>query len=259
MGDYNQVSKQISDLIGGRSAQEQQDTANLQNQYGYQSQYDTLQGIRRNVSDTEKALSDLPGQMQQRTAGSLVTSGQLGRLVNSESDPISKNLATLNKSQGLGEQSMTDINNLITQGQNTSRLNYTDKLGYLQNVQQQLFQAQENAKARAAQQAAADAQARAQAKAYQDYVNQQKIDAWNQQTDATTKMMLGLNNRQQYEVPDAQNNGVSGAIQDVFKRTPLGFGAGVLSSGIGGGQQGVSDWLNNYPELVAIKKLLGGK
>lgn len=153
--DYNGVSKQISDLIGGRNTAQDQELANLQNQYSYQDNYNSLQGIRRNVSDTEKALSALPEQMQQRTAGSLVTSGQLGRLVNSESDPISKNLATLNQSQGLQQQGMTDINNLISQGQNRYQQSYQDQLGNLQNQQSQLFQAQENARAQAAQRQAA--------------------------------------------------------------------------------------------------------
>ena len=165
--DYNNVSKQISDLIGGRNAAQDQELQNLQNQYSYQSNYDALQGIRRNVSDTEKALSALPEQMQQRTAGSLVTSGQLGRLVNSETDPIAKNLATLNKNQGLQQQGMTDINNLISQGQGRYQQTYQDKLAYLMSQQQQLFQAQENAKAQA--------QARANM-AYQ----QQLSDAANQ-------------------------------------------------------------------------------
>lgn len=151
--DYNSISKQISDLIGTRPQAEQKELADLQNKYNYQDTYNSLQGIRRNVSDTEKALADLPQQLQQRTAGTLMTSGQLGRLVNTETDPIAKNLATLNKTQGLTQQSMADINNLIAQGQQSSRLNYTDMLSNLQNQQSQLFQAQEAAKAAAQQRA----------------------------------------------------------------------------------------------------------
>lgn len=181
--DYNGVSKQISDLIGGRNTAQDQELANLQNQYKYQDTYNSLQGIRRNVSDTEKALSALPEQMQQRTAGSLVTSGQLGRLVNSESDPISKNLATLNQSQGLQQQGMTDINNLISQGQNRYQQSYQDQLGNLQNQQSQLFQAQENAKAQAQARANMAYQQQLSDAAAQKLAEQQQIASFKASVD----------------------------------------------------------------------------
>jgi hypothetical protein len=158
MSTYNDLSKQISDLTGNENQASQDQIKALQGQYGYNDAYNNLQGVRRNVSDTQSALNALPEQLQQRTAGSLTTAGQLARLTTTESDPISKQLATLNQQQSLGQQGMTDIQNQINQGLGLWQQSYADRLSALQNQQSQAFQAQQ-----------ADAAADAQQKAWNDY------------------------------------------------------------------------------------------
>ena len=145
MGDYNQLSKQISDLTASEPQMLQQQQQALQNQYGYNDAYNNLQNIRRNVSDTQSSLDALPQQLQQRTAGSLTTAGQLARLQTTESDPISKQLAILNQQQTLGQQDMTDINNNIQQGMTQNRQSFTDQMTALQQQQQDAFNAEQQA------------------------------------------------------------------------------------------------------------------
>jgi len=225
MTDYNQLSKQISDLTSGEAQAGQQQYQQLQNQLGYQPAYENLQKVRRNVTETQSALNALPEQLQQRTAGTLTTSGQLARLTATESDPISKQLATLNQQQTLGQQGMADINAQLQQGMGLWSQSYQDQLKALAQQQQNAF---------ATQQAAEDA---ARQKDYlrfqQQLATEATTAAQKAAEDATMKKINGLGPDALYAYLNTYGSQLSPDVLDkawaIWREKTYGKGAGAMT------------------------------
>ena len=259
--DYNTVSKQISDLVGNESANMDKQQQALQGQYGYQDAYNNLQGIRRNVSDTQSALNALPEQLQQRTAGSLTTAGQLGRLTATESDPIAKQLATLNSTQTNQQLALGDINKMIDTGMSRYQQSYTDQLKALQNQQSQLAAERlQQIQINAANQAKIDEENR-QRKLVED--NQKAIQNQTTANAAVKQVQDAVNKAQQgaglsITIPEQDNS-----LYNLGSMLPgglIGTGLKTLAGGIGGGNIGAETTLKQTnPTLYNILKAITGK
>lgn len=107
---YNDLNSQAKDLAGGYEGGVTNAQNTVRNNLGYDSQQKNLNNIRQSVANTENTISTLPQNVQQRTAGRLVTNAQLNRITSAEQDPLVKQLGNLNNGLNVAQQGVNDIN-----------------------------------------------------------------------------------------------------------------------------------------------------
>lgn len=108
--NYNNLNNQANTLASGYQSGVSGARQSTLDRLGYNDQQNTLNNIRHSVADTENTISSLPQQVQQRTAGRLVTNGQLSRIQQAEQDPLVKQLGSLNNTMNVTQQGVNDIN-----------------------------------------------------------------------------------------------------------------------------------------------------
>lgn len=144
-----------------QSAQDPNAILQAQNQqYGVNSQQQTVQGLQGAINNTTKLLQQVAPSVMGRTGNSLVTAAQASKQVENEQAPISTNLSNqtdqynqANSQLSTDEQQAQTAASGVYQGQQ-------DKLSYLQNVYNNLYQGEQAAAAQSYQQQQLAEQAR---------------------------------------------------------------------------------------------------
>lgn len=103
-----QASQSILDTIRGFTTKQQEGQQKIKQDYGFDQRVQNLEGLRRAAFDTEKLLSDLPKNVQQRARGRLITAGQQNRMLSSEQQPLAGQLANISRGRE-AEQSGLDL------------------------------------------------------------------------------------------------------------------------------------------------------
>lgn len=138
------------------SAQDPNAIQQQQNQqYGVGAAQQTVQGLQGAIQNTTSLLNQVAPSVMGRTANSLVTDAQSGKIIQNEQAPISAKLT----SEG---SDLTNANSALnsdqSQAENGAKLAYQgqqDKLSYLQNIYNTLYNQEQNAQAETDKQKAA--------------------------------------------------------------------------------------------------------
>lgn len=140
-----------------QAAQNPQDfLSQQQNQLGVQGQRDTVQGLRGAITNTTKLLQQVAPSVMGRTGSSLVTNAQANRQISNEQAPIAQNLSNQNQAYGQASQDLSDLENRAQQAAQLAYTGQQDRIGYLQNLYNTIYQREQGEIAR--QQAEADRQ-----------------------------------------------------------------------------------------------------
>lgn len=116
---------------------------------GVNSAEDQVKGLRGAINSTTKLLSSVAPSVMGRTGNSLVTSAQAGRIVQNEQAPIAANLDSQNRDYGVASE---DLNRLSDEASQNAQLAYggeQQKISYLQNLYNTLYQREQDAQAAA--------------------------------------------------------------------------------------------------------------
>lgn len=114
LNQFSELTKQLGGLSGETIAARDKATNDLKTQYGYDDRVKTLDRTRQSITDAENLISSLPANLRQRTAGKLVTQGQLERIQGKEMAPLAQQLGILSSSYGTQQAGLGDVNNLIS-------------------------------------------------------------------------------------------------------------------------------------------------
>jgi hypothetical protein len=151
-------------------------------QYGVQAAQDTVGGLRSAITNTTRLLNQVAPSVMGRTANSLVTSAQANRQIANEQQPIAQNLSQQTQDYGNAQSDYEKALQEATTGANMEYGDQQNKLSYMQNLYNTLYQREENARQAAAQEAA----------------RQEQIRQFNEQLAASRKnaaAQLALQNR----------------------------------------------------------------
>lgn len=122
-----------------------------QTQLGIPGQRNTVQGLRGAIDNTTKLLKQVAPSVMGRTQSSLVTNAQATRQIGNEQAPIAQNL----NDQGLAYgRASEDLDSAESRALQAAQLGYTgqqDRLSYLQNIYNNLYQRESDEKNRQAQ------------------------------------------------------------------------------------------------------------
>lgn len=123
-------------------------------QLGVNAAQDTLTGLRGAINNTTKLLNQVAPSVMGRTGNSLVTQAQAGRIIQNEQAPISQNLTQENTQYNQGTQDLSTLEQRAQEAASGIYQGQQNKLSYMQNLYNTLFQREQTAQA--AKQAAAD-------------------------------------------------------------------------------------------------------
>lgn len=126
---------------------------------GVNAANDTVTGLRGAINNTTTLLKQVAPSVMGRTANSLVTSAQSGRIIQNEEAPISSTLSDENQKYS---DASNDANKLESEAEQSASGIYKgqqDKESYLQNLYNTLYQSEQDKQAETDKQAAAAEQA----------------------------------------------------------------------------------------------------
>lgn len=109
-----QASQSILDTIRGFTTKQQEGQSKIKQDYGYDQRISNLEGLRRAAFDTEKLLSDLPKNVQQRARGRLITAGQQNRMLSSEQQPLAGQLADISRGREAEQTGLDLVRGLLS-------------------------------------------------------------------------------------------------------------------------------------------------
>lgn len=151
LGDFLMDFGTSQQALGGiqqaqNSAQTPQALLAAQNaQLGVQGEQDRVMGMRGAITNTTKLLNQVAPSVMGRTAGSLVTNAQATRQIGNEEAPISKTLGQQSSDYNTANQDYTDLSNKAKDAASLEYQGQQDKLSYLQNIYNSLFQREQAA------------------------------------------------------------------------------------------------------------------
>ena len=114
-------------------------------QLGVNSARDTTNGLRGSINATTKLLQQVAPSVMGRTAGSLVNSAQATKQVQNEQAPIAQNLQTQTGDYNQANEDLSRLESEASQAASGIYQGQQDKMSYLQNVYNTLFQREQSA------------------------------------------------------------------------------------------------------------------
>lgn len=105
----------------------------------------TVTGLRGAINNTTKLLQQVAPSIMGRTGSSLVTSAQANKQIQNEQAPISQNLSDQSREYGQASQDLGDIESRAAQAASGMYQGQQDKLSYLQNLYNTLYQREQAA------------------------------------------------------------------------------------------------------------------
>jgi hypothetical protein len=108
----NLSNQTISTVQGAQQAQKE-GLAKIKADQGYDTRLKAVEDLRRSTYDTEKVLSQLPADIQNRTRGRLVTNAQQNRITSKEKEPLALTLANLARSQDVEQQGVGMVRGML--------------------------------------------------------------------------------------------------------------------------------------------------
>lgn len=222
LNEINRTNQEINNLVNSQGAARTQNLQGLKDKFKYQDRVNTIDSLKKNASETDRLLSDLPTNLKRRTAGRLMTSGQRDRIQAAEAAPIAKQYADISRGIGVEQQGLDLLDRMIGQEQGQFDQGYRDKLAALESQRATAGQlygtAAQNEIARsqlALQQSIAAAERRAQERA------QQRADA---QWELEKKRIYGDGSNFTIEIPDMPNIKGASSTPTMFAGTkPLNY------------------------------------
>lgn len=142
-------AKSAADILG-----------NQRQQLGVNAAQDTVTGLRGAITNTTKLLNQVAPSVMGRTANSLVTNAQATRQIANEQQPIAQQLGQTTQDYNTA---LSDYDRTAQRASEAANLEYGDqqnKLSYLQNLYNTLFEREETARQAQAQEAARQEQVR---------------------------------------------------------------------------------------------------
>lgn len=132
-----------------QSAQNPQNLlAQQQQQLGVDNQRNVTQGLRGAIDNTTKLLQQVSPSVMGRTQGSLVTNAQATRQIANEQAPIASNLNTQIEAYDRAARDLSDIESRAQQLASAQYTGQQDRLGYLQNLYNTIYQREQDDLAR---------------------------------------------------------------------------------------------------------------
>lgn len=116
-------------------------------QLGVNDAQNTLTGLRGAVDSTTKLLKSVAPSVMGRTSSSLVTNAQAGKQIQNEQAPISATLTDQGEAYNRGNEDLTKKQQQATEAANGIYQGQQDKMSYLQNIYNNLFQKEQAAEA----------------------------------------------------------------------------------------------------------------
>jgi predicted transcriptional regulator len=207
-------------------------------QLGVNDAQNTVTGLRGAINNTTKLLQQVAPSIMGRTASSLVNAGQAQRQIANEQAPISATLTDQGGQYNEANQSLSRLQDQASQAAAGQYQGQQDKLSYLQNVYNNLYQREQDATTQAEQKRQFDIQAAQAAKGSGGY-------------DLSSLLGGGSD---QYATSTDQNGGTQFTLQG----KPI--TAAQYFSGKGGGIQDVANFLKqDKNSQQAYNDLISGK
>lgn len=125
--------------------------ANQQKQLGVDEAQSTVNGLRGAINNTTKLLQQVAPSIMGRTANSLVTSASANRQIANEQQPIAQTLTDQGSQYGEANTNLSQLQDRASQLASGAYAGQQDKLSYLQNIYNTLYQREEAAKTAAEQ------------------------------------------------------------------------------------------------------------
>lgn len=116
-------------------------------QLGVKEAQDTLLGLRGAINNTTKLLKQVAPSVMGRTANSLVTNAQATKQISNEQAPISQNLTEQGTQYSQAGEDFNRLNQQATEAASGVYQGQQDKLSYLQNIYNSLYQREQAAEA----------------------------------------------------------------------------------------------------------------
>lgn len=138
----NDILKQQRDQLGVTGAQE------------------TVKGLRGAINNTTKLLKQVAPSVMGRTQSSLVTNAQAQKQIQNEQAPIAQNLSDQGQEYNIASQDLNQLERDASQAASGIYQGQQDKLSYLQNIYNSLFQREQAEKEAARQEATRQEQIR---------------------------------------------------------------------------------------------------
>lgn len=126
-----------------------------QNQLGVGGQRSTVQGLRGAIGDTTKLLQQIAPSVRGRTGSSLVTNAQATRQIANEQAPVSENLNQQNAAYSDAARDLSDLESRAQQAASAAYTGQQDRLSYLQNLYNTVYQREQDDLSRQERDAAA--------------------------------------------------------------------------------------------------------
>lgn len=127
---------------------------------GVNAAQDTVTGLRGAINNTTKLLQQVAPSIMGRTANSLVTSAQANKQIQNEQAPISQNLSNQSNEYNQSSQDLAQLQGRAQQLAAGEYQGQQDKLSYLQNIYNTLYQKERDEQARQQAEAARQEQIR---------------------------------------------------------------------------------------------------
>lgn len=107
---------------------------------------DTVGGLRGAINSTTQLLKQVAPSVMGRTGSSLVTQAQASRQIANEQAPISQNLTEQGQQYGEASQNLGELESKAAQAAQGIYAGQQDKLSYLQNIYNTLYQKEADAR-----------------------------------------------------------------------------------------------------------------
>lgn len=107
------LSNQVISTTQQAQQAQKEGISRIKQEQGYEDRLKTLENLRRATYDTEKTLSQLPSDIQNRTRGRLITAAQQNRVTSKEREPLAATLANLSRSQDVEQQGVGMVRSLL--------------------------------------------------------------------------------------------------------------------------------------------------
>lgn len=109
-------------------------------QLGVNAAQDTATGLRGAIDNTTKLLKQVAPSVMGRTGNSLVTSAQANRIIQNEQAPISQNLTEQGTKYNQAQEDLATLQQRAQEAASGIYQGQQDKLSYLQNLYNTLYQ-----------------------------------------------------------------------------------------------------------------------
>lgn len=137
---YNQISENTRNFRDSISNKLDQERSNLTQKYDVDSRKAQLDSFRKQAANTERMLSQLPQNVQNRTAGRLMTAGQLARLQATEARPLAQTLQDISRSRDVEQAGLRDTWGMIDSLLGDKRSNLYNTLQSMQQDRNATFE-----------------------------------------------------------------------------------------------------------------------